>query len=109
MPKSIDRNQLHTLIANGDAPILVEALPEKYYAEGHLPGAKHLPLDQVKEKAAEIAPDKSAAITVYCASDTCQNSHQAAAAFETLGYTNVTVYAGGKKDWREAGFKLETD
>lgn len=35
------------------------------------------------------------------------NSHQAAARLASQGYTNVAVYAGGKKDWSEAGLKLE--
>ena len=109
MPKNIDRDQLHSLITNGGSAIVIEALPEKYYTEGHLPGAKHLPHDQVNEGAGRVAPDKGAAIIVYCANAECRNSHLAAADFEALGYSDVSVYPGGKKDWREAGFKLETD
>ena len=30
----------------------------------------------------------------------------AAAALEALGYADVSVYAGGKKDWSEAGLAL---
>jgi len=38
----------------------------------------------------------------------CRNSHLAAADFEALGYSDVSVYPGGKKDWQEAGLNLET-
>lgn len=107
MTKTVDLDQLKSLIANGNAPVLIEALPEKYFLDGHLPGARHLPHDEVKEKAAQVVPDKSVPIVVYCASDTCRNSHQAAEAFKTLGYNDVAVYPGGKKDWEEAGLALE--
>lgn len=102
--KLIERN---TVQENLHRVTLVEALPEKYYRDGHLPGAKHLPHDQVRELAPGVLPDKSAEIVVYCASPTCQNSHIAAKVLERLGYTHVAVYAGGKQDWQEAGLALE--
>lgn len=107
MTKTIDRLALQALMENGDAPVLIEALPEKYYSEGHLPGARHLPHDAVKEKAAQVVPDKNVPIVVYCASETCRNSHQAAEQFSALGYSDVAVYPGGKKDWEEAGLAFE--
>ena len=41
------------------------------------------------------------------ASATCQNSHIAARHLEQMGYTSVSVYAGGKQDWSEAGLPIE--
>jgi rhodanese-related sulfurtransferase len=102
--KQIDRK---TLQARLDRVTLVEALPEKYYRDGHLPGARHLPHDQVRELAAGVLPDRDAEIVVYCASATCQNSHIAARVLAQLGYRDVAVYAGGKQDWSEAGLALE--
>lgn len=104
--KLIDRN---TLQAKLGQVTLAEALPEKYYRDGHLPGAKHLPHDQVRQLAPGVLPDRDAGIVVYCASRTCQNSHIAAKILEQLGYTNVAVYAGGKQDWQEAGLALERE
>jgi len=107
MTKQIDRDTLSRRLAGANPPVLVEALPEKYYRDGHLPGARHLPHDEVDRLAATILPDKSAEVVVYCASRSCQNSHIAAAKLTQLGYENVTVYAGGKQDWSEAGLALE--
>ena len=104
--KQIDRSTLRTKLGRAT---LVEALPEKYYREGHLPGAKHLPHDQVRLLAPAVLPDNDAEIVVYCASSTCQNSHIAAQVLEQLGYTHVAVYAGGKQDWQEAGLALERE
>lgn len=107
MLKMIDRVQLHAKLGAMPQPVLVEALPRKYFDDGHLPGARHLPHDQVRALAPTVLPDLDAEIVVYCASDTCQNSHIAARVLGQIGYRNVAVYAGGKKDWSEAGLPLE--
>jgi rhodanese-related sulfurtransferase len=108
MNVTITREALQAKLASGRRPILVEALPPRYYLDGHLPGALHLPHDKVRELAPALLADKNADVVVYCASDSCQNSHIAARALAALGYANVSVYAGGKKDWVEAGLPLET-
>ncbi len=83
-------------------------MPERYYTQKHLPGARLFLHDQVERLAPSVAPDKTAEIVVYCASRTCQNSHIAAHHLMRLGYTSVTVYAGGKLDWEEGGLPLES-
>jgi len=105
--KLIDRDTLQRKLQSPSAPILVEALPEKYWRDWHLPGARHLPHDQVKQLAPAVLPDRNAEIVVYCASATCQNSHIAARILEQQGYTNVAVYAEGKQDWQQAGLPVE--
>lgn len=102
--KLIDRSTLQQRLGKA---ILVEALPEKYWRDWHLPDAKHLPHDQVRQRAPHVLPDKDAEIVVYCASATCQNSHIAARVLEQMGYAEVAVYAGGKQDWQEAGLPVE--
>lgn len=58
--------------------------------------------------APRLAPEPSSTVVVYCASDTCRNSHTAAALLRTLGYHDVRVYEGGKADWRSARLTLKT-
>jgi rhodanese-related sulfurtransferase len=101
---------LSELTARRDANlnlILVEALPEKYFRQGHLPGARHVPHDQVDQLAPTLLSDRSAEIVVYCASDTCRNSDIAAQTLDRLGYTHVAVFSGGKQAWVEAGLPLD--
>jgi len=107
MSKVIARDELVDRMKANSRLILVEALPEKHYRHWHLPGARHLPHDEVHARAASVLPDRDAPIVVYCASDTCQNSHIAANLLTRMGYRNVAVYAGGKKDWSEAGLPVE--
>ena len=108
MPTPIAREDLVARMQSGNPPVLLEALPERYFAQKHLPGALHFPHDQVAELAPRIVPDRSTPIVVYCASRTCQNSHIAAQRLAQLGYADVAVYAGGKQDWEEAGLRFET-
>ena len=108
MNQPISREELRTRLSSANRPVLIEALPEKYYVAKHLPGALHLPHDQVDTLAASVLPKKSAEIVVYCANRQCQNSHIAAHRLLALGYTHVSVYAGGKQDWEEAGLPFES-
>ena len=107
MVRSIDRDALVTKLASESRPRLVEALPEKYYRDWHLPGALHLPLDDVESSAGSVLPDKDAEVVVYCAGASCRNSDAAARRLVLLGYRNVAVYPGGKQDWQDAGLPIE--
>jgi rhodanese-related sulfurtransferase len=93
---------------DANVPIVVlETLTEAHYLRGHLPRARLMPHTQVRQLAAEVAPDKSSDIVVYCANRACRNSHVAAAVLTSLGYQNVRVFAGGKEEWKQAGFPFE--
>ena len=107
MSRLIDRHELQRQLSSPTPPALVEALPEKYYRDWHLPGALHLPHTEVRERAPALLADKSRPVVVYCASATCNNSHIAAGILGQLGYGDVAVYAGGKQDWSEAGLPVE--
>ena len=106
MTKEISREDLKNAMLEKPS-VLVEALPEKYYEEGHLPGAIQLNYDEINSRASTALPDKDILIITYCASDTCPNSGLAADNLSSLGYTNVRKDVGGKKDWVDAGEKLE--
>ena len=108
MNRTISREELYIKLSSASRPVLVEALPEKYYVARHLPGALHLPHDRVDTLAIGLLPAKAAQIVVYCANRQCQNSHIAAHRLSMLGYTDVSVYAGGKQDWEEAGLSFES-
>lgn len=106
MTKLIDRETLVSLASN-PRTVLLEALPHTYFVQGHLPNARWFPHDKSRELAAVAIPRKSDPVVVYCASSTCQNSKVAAKVLTDLGYTDVSVYAGGKADWQDAGLPLE--
>lgn len=104
--KTINRDDLQTLIENQDL-ILLEALTEASYQQGHLPGARWFPMASAREQARNLAPRQDAPIVVYCASETCKNSDVVAKVLDDVGYSDVRVYKGGKADWASAGLPLE--
>jgi rhodanese-related sulfurtransferase len=46
--------------------VLVDTMAEMYYRHSHLPGAINLPVNEIRERAPELLPDKDADIVVYC-------------------------------------------
>jgi len=106
-PRTITRSDLERRLADGAPLVLLEALPEGYFLKGHLPTARNMPHDRVRQLAPTLLPRKDAAIVVYCASSTCNNSSVAARALADLGYEDVSVFPGGKQEWKEAGLALE--
>jgi len=105
--QTISRAELQNEIAAGDVVVL-EALPANYYADGHIPGALNLPLDDIDSLAATLVPDRTAPVVTYCTGTSCPNSRIAAEQLRKLGYTNVRAFEGGKQDWTEAGLALES-
>ncbi len=106
MTSIITRDELKVGLEAGTITA-VDALPQSYYTQQHLPGALSLVADDVETRTAGLLPDKDAMIVTYCSNPACQNSTQVAAKLERLGYTNVSKYADGIQDWTEAG--LPTD
>ena len=104
--KEISRSALSEALLSKSPPMIFEALDKKYYDSGHIPTARLLQPEEI-DRVASIVTDKGQAIVLYCASVTCQNSHQAAARLANQGYRDVAVYPGGKADWVEAGLRLE--
>lgn len=103
----IEREELWRKIENGDDFVLVDALAPMSYARSHLPGAVNLPLEWVDERAARRIPDPGTEVVVYCVDVACDSSVLVANRLLELGYANVRHYAGGKRDWVDAGLPLE--
>jgi thiosulfate/3-mercaptopyruvate sulfurtransferase len=104
--KAIQGEELKNRLDAGEDVVVVEVLPEEYYCSGHIPGAGHLPLDDLDRRAGLVIRDRLAPVIVYCASEGCPNSHTAAKRLTELGYEDVSVYV-----WRsrlEAGDSYES-
>ncbi|AEW92769.1 MULTISPECIES: rhodanese-like domain-containing protein [Streptomycetaceae] len=106
MTAPISRADLDEAINAGKVTV-VDTLPPAYYAQQHLPGALNLTYDDVTEKAAELLPDISAIIVVYCTNAACGTSQAVANKLTALGYTNVLKYREGIQDWVAAGLPVE--
>ncbi len=108
MKKIISREQIKANLDTNAPMTLIEALPAQYFETEHLPGALNIPHEEIAARAPELLTDKDALIVVYCASSTCANSDIAATTLDGLGYTNTQIYKGGKSDWLEADYPVES-
>ncbi len=107
MSNTIKREQIKQKLDNNESFTLIEALPEQYFNEWHIPEAINIPHDEIANKVLGIIPDKNALIVTYCANSNCENSKIAADMLEELGFTNVYEYVEGKADWKNAGFPTQ--
>ena len=70
--------------------VLVDVRTPEEYEEGHIPGSRNLPLDELVQ--AKNMTDRNASLYVYCHSGA--RSRQAAAMLKRMGYLNVTNIGG---------------
>jgi rhodanese-related sulfurtransferase len=103
----ISRERLQRKLELGEELVLVDALSPMSYARSHLPGAINLPPEWVDERAPIRIPGFETEVVVYCSDADCDSSVIVAERLLELGYLNVRHYAGGKRDWIEAGLPLD--
>ena len=77
--------------------VLLDVRTPQEYREGHIPGSKNVPLQQL-DKISSVADNKNTPLFVYCYSG--GRSRQAASMLQHMGYSNVqniggiTAYSG---------------
>jgi rhodanese-related sulfurtransferase len=75
------------------------------WSQGRAAGAQHLGRGIIERDIENIAPDKTAAIVLYCGGG--YRSALAADNLQKMGYQNVFSMAGGIRAWRESGYPME--
>jgi molybdopterin/thiamine biosynthesis adenylyltransferase/rhodanese-related sulfurtransferase len=100
----IDVSRARDLLAEAD-PAVVDVRERDEWAEGHIPGAVHIPRGSLESRIEGVVPDRSQTVVVYCGSGS--RSAFAAKTLEELGYGNVLSLAGGFTDWKRNGLPFE--
>lgn len=104
MIHSLDPVQAQQLMSRGDLEI-VDVRDPREWSSGHLPGARHVPLDRLK-----ASPQQSLlrdGVIFVCAVGV--RSQTAAKLAEAQGLTNVYNLSGGTRGWVNAGLPLVRD
>lgn len=106
--KTLKRDALKKMLEEKKDFILVDVRgKECCFDMGHIPGAISIPLNEVEDRAPKEL-DKNKEIVVYCGSHACTLSPRAAHILENhMGYKMISHYAGGFKDWKDAGYQTE--
>lgn len=94
---SVSPEELAGEIAAGKAPLIIDVRTEEAYLEGHIPGARLIPHDQMEEYVDSLSAHKDEPILLYCR--TGNRSGQAAEVLEKAGFSKVKVMEGGYPDW----------
>ncbi|ANQ85977.1 hypothetical protein dqs_2949 [Azoarcus olearius] len=100
-----DRTQISpveaTLLINREDAVVVDVRDEAEFTRGHIPNARHLPLNDLTRRSAELEKFKGRPIILYCASGS--RSASALAQLKKAGFDKLHNLRGGMMEWEKAG------
>jgi rhodanese-related sulfurtransferase/DNA-binding HxlR family transcriptional regulator len=102
--EAVGTDELLRRLHSGDAVVL-DVRPEPEYAGGHLPGAMHIPLEDLTDRLAELPRDRE--IVAYCRGQYCVLAHDAVRLLKANGL-HARRATDGVLEWRLAGLPVET-
>jgi rhodanese-related sulfurtransferase len=92
------------VIMNDDQTIVVDVREPAEFAEGHIEGARNIPLGKLDERAGELEGHKNKPIVVNCQSGT--RSLAAGKKLTKLGFTQVYEMKGGIFAWKDQNLPM---
>jgi rhodanese-related sulfurtransferase len=102
-----DVSDVHAALESGRPGfVLVDSRSAESWAQGHVPGAVHLPGAEIGGRAgAELDP--AVPVVTYCWGPGCNGATRAALTLAQLGY-RVREMIGGFEYWAREGLPVET-
>jgi ArsR family transcriptional regulator len=100
----VSRSELQRRMKQG-LVIVLDVRPEDEFALGHLPGARNVPLGQLKRQLSKL--DRKAEIVAYCRGPYCVLSFEAVAQLRKLGF-KARRLQDGLPEWKAAGMPVES-
>lgn len=94
-----------TQLMNQDNTVVVDVRAKADFKQGHLLGAKNIPVADLKDNMKVISKDKSVPVLVYCQMGL--TSATAGKQLMAAGFTNVHSLAGGVNAWQAENMPLE--
>jgi phage shock protein E len=102
---SISPAELQAQRESGSAPVVIDVRSVQEYAAGHIPGAVHIPHEQVAERIGEV--DTANGVALYCMIG--PRARLGEAALLEAGQAEVFHIEGGFSAWQAAGLPVATD
>lgn len=97
--EAVGSEELLRRLRTGDT-VLLDVRPGPEYEGGHLPGALHIPLEELADRLADLPRDKE--IVAYCRGEYCVLAHDAVRLLVAHGFPARRA-AQGVLEWRLAG------
>ena len=101
----ISAAELREQQGTGSSPVILDVRTSAEFERGHIPGAVHIPYDELEGRLGEISASPSDTIVVYC-----MTGPRARRGEQTLlqnGFGNVRHLDGGFLAWEDAGNPIE--
>jgi len=104
-PEKLDAETRDSLMekARRGEVVVIDVRPSAEYANGHLPFARSMPLDEIRQRIKELPADKD--IVAYCRGPFCMMSAEAVTLLKEHGYRAQKI-ADGTPEWLAAGLPL---
>lgn len=103
--EQVSQISVHELQAAGGQMQVLDVRTDREWKGGHVPGARHIVVPQLAQRASEL--DKSKPTAVYCASG--YRASIATSILKRQGFQSVMNVPGSWHAWKEAGFPVEKD
>jgi rhodanese-related sulfurtransferase len=104
---NVSPEALMAQIAAGTPPAIVDVRSRQEFAQGHIPGAIHVPFWQVAAGSPTLDPLRERPIVVYCGHG--PRAYIAGSALRRRGFRHVAYLTGHMKKWRSMNLRLEVD
>jgi rhodanese-related sulfurtransferase len=98
----ISPQEVLAFAGRADAPLVLDVRSAGEFESGHVPGARHVPYDQVETRLAELGPPRE--VVVYC--ERGPRAAKAAAVLTAAAFT-VRHLTGDMSGWRAQGLPVE--
>lgn len=93
----------------GDNFLLIDSRPAGRYAQGHLPGAVSIPLNELEKEGAKLLPtDQAKTLIFYCGGLSCMLSPKSATIAVKLGSKDVRMFPEGEPGWKKLDYPTES-
>lgn len=102
---TINADHLKQRLDAGEHLYLVNAMEESKFRAKRIPGSLNL----FRKEDIEKNVQKEDEIIVYCTDVACNKSILLYHLLEAMGYLHIKRFAGGLREWEDAGFPLEGD
>src|SRR6202161_61007 len=102
--EEIDPSDVREELHNGT--VLVDVRQPEEWAQGHIPGAKHVPKSHLESQSEGAAPHRSQPVVLYCASGN-RSAWAARTLIGDVGYERVESMTGGFTLWKDRGYDVD--
>jgi rhodanese-related sulfurtransferase len=100
---AVDLDELQELVQQGGV-VLLDVRPELEYRQGHIAGARSIPVAELERRVAELPRGRE--VVAYCRGPYCVYSDEAAELLQSKGF-QVRRFSAGFPEWRAAGLPVE--